>query len=166
MRKPLVGDILAGITATLRDAVLPALSDGAAQRQLKAALFSLGRLQRSWDRWPGYLNADNADMLATLQSVLSHSAMHPAARAAADELLQRLGLTQTGTLIGDIPSLGSLGELNDELQELVCATDTLIQQYKSAESVRFAPLAAQMEALYQRMIERELAAWASQSEAE
>lgn len=166
MRKPLVGDILAGITSTLRDSVLPALGDGAAQRQLKAALFSLGRLQRSWDRWPSYLSDDNADLRETLQTVLAAIATHPDARAAADELTLRLGVARAAGDSTRFPSLAALGESNDELQELACATDALVQHHKTAAPALFAPIGTQLEQLYQRMIDRELTAWASQSDAE
>lgn len=66
MFRPTAGELIAGIADSLRETVLPSVSGGAAQRQLKAALHALGRLQRSWDRLPRYLADDNADLQQTL----------------------------------------------------------------------------------------------------
>lgn len=66
MLRPTPGELLAGIRRALQDQVLPHLPDGAPARQLRAALHVLGRLERSWDLLPAYLQADNADLRHTL----------------------------------------------------------------------------------------------------
>lgn len=68
MLRPSPQDLLRGTCDQLEQQVLPELEAGAAQRQLKAALHLLRRLERSWDRLPAYLAEDNADIAATLGS--------------------------------------------------------------------------------------------------
>lgn len=70
MLTPTTGTLLRAVRTELTDQVLPELPDGAARRQLKAALHLLGRLERCWDRQAPYLEADNADLARTLDIVL------------------------------------------------------------------------------------------------
>lgn len=69
MLRPTPGELLAGVRRELREQVLPHVPDGAPARQLRAALHVLGRLERSWDLLPGYLEADNADLRHVLGEV-------------------------------------------------------------------------------------------------
>lgn len=72
MQRPNPGMLLQGLRESLAATVLPAVTDGAAMRQLKAALHLLGRLERSWDLAQSHLAADNADieqMLAAQPSI-------------------------------------------------------------------------------------------------
>lgn len=66
MQQPNPGLLLRGLRESLAATVLPTVTDGAAVRQLKAALHLLGRLERSWDLAPGHLAADNADIAQVL----------------------------------------------------------------------------------------------------
>src|ERR1700733_16107204 len=70
MLRPTTGELLAGLSASLRQSVLTALPPGDAQRQVKAALHALDRLQRTWDLALPHLRTDNADMRETLQGIL------------------------------------------------------------------------------------------------
>jgi hypothetical protein len=71
---PTTGMLLRALRAELSAQVLPELPDGAARRQLKAALHILGRMERSWDRQAPYLEADNADLAQTMGAVLDELA--------------------------------------------------------------------------------------------
>jgi hypothetical protein len=66
MVKPTPGDLLSGIHRELRAQVLPALPDGSAARQLRAALHALELVARTWDLQLPYTEADNADLEQTL----------------------------------------------------------------------------------------------------
>lgn len=71
MLKPTITELLGGVRRGLTEDVLPEVSDGGAARQLRAALHILGRLERSWDRMPAYLAADNDDIAASLNIALA-----------------------------------------------------------------------------------------------
>ncbi len=70
MLLPSTGDLLHGLRQSLKQTVLPEVPDGAASRQLKAALHLLGRLERSWDLAGAHLAQDNADIEAVLGELL------------------------------------------------------------------------------------------------
>ena len=48
MLKPTLGELVGNISRSLREDVLGEVPRGAAQRQLKAALHALDRVERSW----------------------------------------------------------------------------------------------------------------------
>jgi hypothetical protein len=60
--RPSTGQLLAGLRDSLSRGVLPALPEGDAHSQLKAALHLLGRLEKSWDLAHRHIAEDNADM--------------------------------------------------------------------------------------------------------
>jgi hypothetical protein len=62
MLRPSVGELLAGLRASLTNGVLPSFPKGDAQSQLKAAIHLLGRLEKSWDLAHSHIARDNADM--------------------------------------------------------------------------------------------------------
>ena len=66
MQRPSPGMLLRGLRESLAATVLPAVTDGTAVRQLKAALHLIGRLERSWDLAHAHLTQDNADIEAVL----------------------------------------------------------------------------------------------------
>lgn len=171
MLKPTAGELLAGISTGLRRSVLTALPPGEAQRQLKAALHVLDRLQRSWDLLPPYLESDNADLRATLQDVLALAAQRrlgalPAPIAsiagklaqAPDDRVEPLPGTSAPVAGINARSLASAAAINDELQSMVV---TLAQWLGEPAQLEDSVLAAQrgvLNGLYRRMIERELEA--------
>lgn len=69
MLRPTPGELIAGVRRELRDQVLPHVPSGEPARQLRAALHLFGRLERSWDLLPGYLQADNADLRHSLTAL-------------------------------------------------------------------------------------------------
>lgn len=73
MLRPSPGDLLRGLREGLKSSVLPALPKGVAQRQLKAALHLLDRLERSWDLMGAHLAADNRDIETTLGAIADAS---------------------------------------------------------------------------------------------
>jgi uncharacterized coiled-coil protein SlyX len=175
MHKPTVGVLLAGIADGLRESVMPAVAGGAAQRQLRAILHSLGRLQRSWDRWPAYLAADNEDLRATLEAALAGlTAASAPLPAELQALCQRLKtLTPEAYAQAQVPgindpALATASALNEAFQALLAALDTWLRAPAQAGlSAGVIQTQTQgLDGLYRRMIERELQAWASQSEAD
>jgi hypothetical protein len=169
--KPTPGELLAAVSAGLRHSVLVALPPGEAQRQLKAALHVLDRLQRCWDLLPPYLESDNADLRVTLQEVLTLLTRHrsdplpPPIASIAEKLAQlsadnvtatpRQGAAVRGL---NALSLTSAAATNDELQSMVV---TLARWFGEPGQLADSVLAAQrsvLNGLYRRMIERELEA--------
>lgn len=114
MLEPKPADLLEGVIDALRESVLPALPPGAAQRQLRAALHALGRLQRSWDRIPDYRNADIEDMRATLESMSTE----PLRDDLTHQELQQL-LVEIDTVLRDRsdPQARALDELYERMNE-------------------------------------------------
>lgn len=62
MIDPSTGTLLGYLRRALQETVLPAVTDTAAQKQLKAGIHLLGRLHKTWDLWPEYLSRDNQDI--------------------------------------------------------------------------------------------------------
>jgi hypothetical protein len=164
MLKPTVGELLSGIVASLRETVLPSVTNGAAKRQLKAALHALGRLEKSWDQWPACIAADNADMLETLErslgDLVDSSATVLPALTALELRVKAIKPNPLARVRGvNDPSLAAAADLNDRLQGLVADFSAWIESPDHAAPavcVQRAGLAA----LYQRMVERELLAFA------
>jgi predicted metal-dependent hydrolase len=75
--EPSAGALLHGVRVELTAQVLPALPEGAARRQLKAALHTLRRLERCWDRQRTYLVTDNAYLLTVIDALLKMLAADP-----------------------------------------------------------------------------------------
>lgn len=165
MLRPSVGELLRGVSAALRESVLPALPSGAAQRQLKAALHLLGRLERSWDRLPGYLEQDNADMRDTMRAVLDALAAAgteiPAAIAALPDGVPRAEEVRAcadAALIAD-DALAMLAATHIELQRGLTKLESWLRDAGAeGDDDRDAPLRG----LYRRMIEREMSAWSTE----
>lgn len=125
MLTPTAGTLLRAVRIELADQVLPELPDGAARRQLKAALHLLGRVERCWDRQASYLEADNADLAHTLDIVLGELVDAPDATG-----YRQLRARLTQTLIDPRPApvanrgvtdpgLRRLMSVNYALQEIV-----------------------------------------------
>ena len=169
MFRPTAGELIAGIADSLRETVLPSVSGGAAQRQLKAALHALGRLQRSWDRLPRYLADDNADLQQTLDSTLTTliAELQPLAPAVADLRARLLaqGAADAPPLPGiNDPALARAGRTNEALQALLADLDHWLRQPTQRAQAPCARALQTLESLYRRMVERELTAWATQAD--
>ncbi|ABE36206.1 hypothetical protein Bxe_C0283 [Paraburkholderia xenovorans LB400] len=153
----------------LRQSVLPAVTGGAAQRQLKATLHALGRLQRSWDRWPAYLAEDNADVRRTLESVLPDlQAAAPASAASLAAIARQLETQAPGPAVQvrgvNDPALAAACVLNEALHAVLASLEEWLRTPdQGAPAAREHALQILGE-LYGRMAERELRAWAVQAE--
>jgi hypothetical protein len=90
MHSPSAPELLRGVSTQLQSAVLPAVQDPAAQRQLKAALHILRRLERSGSRMQQYLRADILDISGFLGEPKPQIGLDTDLRALHDELEQRL----------------------------------------------------------------------------
>lgn len=72
MLQPNPGMLLKTLRNGLKSEVLPALErDGPAGRQLRASLYLLTRLERSWDLYHQHVYADNKDLERTLRATLN-----------------------------------------------------------------------------------------------
>jgi hypothetical protein len=166
MLRPSPGELLGGICASLRRSVLPALPPGDSQRQLRAALHALERLQRCWDLLPECLAADIADMRATLQEIVTAARQAPGgeppalSKVAAD-------IEGAGAAHGaDMPDAIELPGIHDAamaaaarthaaLQALVAEADRCLRVSATTSGGHASQLEA-LDRLYQRMTEREL----------
>jgi len=132
MLLPSTGELLHGLRQSLKQTVLPEVPGGAAARQLKAALHLLGRLERSWDLAGVHLAEDNADIEAVLGALLPESG--------AQSLEARLSQVQTD------PPRG----FNDEALRAAATRNLALHAI-----VADLPDCAQLQALRQRMVERD-----------
>jgi hypothetical protein len=164
MLTPTTGTLLRAVRIELTDQVLPELPDGAARRQLKAALHILGRLERCWDRQAPYLEADNADLAHTLDIVLGELVDAPDATGYRQ---LRARLTQTGidpplTPVVDRgvtdPGLRRLMSVNYGLQEILVGLGAALRadRQTSAPARRRADDA--LAGLHRRLLNRAAAA--------
>jgi len=169
MLRPTVGDLLKGINASLRQSVLPSIGPGAAQRQLKAALHALGRLEKSWDLLPAYLAEDNADMHRCLETILNAlkraGVQLPASVALQRETLAKLPESQELPISGfNDRALAIQGALNASLQALIVELDRWLRA-PSQMAIEIVPeQTLVLDQLYGRMVDRELRAWATESQ--
>ncbi|CAN5201448.1 hypothetical protein BH09ACT10_BH09ACT10_08310 [soil metagenome] len=75
MLRPTPGELLLGIQRELKSQVLPELPAGAAARQLRAALYALEQVARTWDLQATYAAADNEDLEKTIAALASMSSL-------------------------------------------------------------------------------------------
>lgn len=150
MIKPDTDDLLAGIIAAVEADVLPALPEGGPRRQLRSALHTLSRVQRSWGRLGPYLLADGEDIRATLEGVLRTLA------AGGDPGARRLA----AKLPAAAPGPGRpAAAWEAELEELLAAVDAHVRLSPAPDpAARDAALGPLFE-LYRRMLARQDSAW-------
>jgi hypothetical protein len=163
--RPAPGELLRGIREALRESVLPALPAGAAQRQLKAALHALARLERSWDRYSTCLREDNADMRASGRAILQAAQN---CGGAFDDLRAVFEAGLPAPLaefagIGD-PELRQAAADNLQLQQALVALDERIRSL--APGADCPQPQALLAALYRRMALRERKASAVEAQDE
>lgn len=150
MHRPEPADLLAGVADVLRESVLVELDDGAARRQLKAALQIVERVGRSTDRLPAYLVEDAGDVLRTLAALeLNDAALRDRIDAAGVEH-ERIVRAGWGA---PVPELRAVHET---LQR--CVIDAERWASAGTSPARTAAGVA-LRALYLRMLRREALAW-------
>jgi hypothetical protein len=141
MHAPDHSELLLGVADVLREAVLVELDDGAARRQLKAALHIIERVGRSVHRTPGYLVADIDDMLRTLRAVVPTGA--PLGPQVDDAAAARQAIETQGWST----PFEDLVRLHDRLQGLVVALAGATPEHPDADR--------ELAGLYRRMLDRE-----------
>ena len=160
MLRPAPDELLRGVAAQLETQVLPHLSSGAAQRQLKASLHILRRLERCWDRAPSSLAADCEDMWQTLDRLQCENPKLLGDK----ELRSRLaGATRRRAQLdaqGWRAPLSDLAALHLELQR--CVTD--VDRRQRAQPGADPAVDGALHELYRRMLEREAFAWGTEAE--
>jgi hypothetical protein len=154
MARPSVSELLAGVCAGLEGSVAPALPDGAAARQLRAALTLLRRLERSWDRWTPYLAEDIQDMRESLRDIaMGFGSGTGAAAQAAQATLQRLSSAEVRPEIAfPFPD----ERTHVELRACIAALESSIRRDTEVDSEVRAQALALFANLHRRMLTREL----------
>lgn len=159
------GELLGGISRSLRETVLPELPAGAEARQLRAALQALERVQRTWDLLPGGLMDDNVDIESTIAAILaslgSESAEVNAALAAADQSFEGDAAQSPATWGVHAPTLSDLMLINLRLQGRLVALDAWLRTADEKQPNQYGLMCRMIDALYGRMVDRELATWGS-----
>ena len=136
-------------------------------RQLRAAIQLLQRLELSWDRLPTYLAEDNDDIRSVLNQVFAAKIELPASSAGQwNELKQRYPAQNSASVdaaakIRD-PFTASLASINMTLQQLLGEVDTFLRDESNATREARAECLGLLDALYPRMVDRELTAWGTQ----
>lgn len=153
MLSPNPGNLLGNLRRILKDKVLSALPAGAAQRQLKAALHLLGRLEKSWDLMPFYLQADNQDIEAVLAGIAQDL---PAADPLQGRVMVGLSSEPPANLPEGVncPDLARLVNRNQALQELLNEVQRAQMSPDQAELAKAS--SEQLAQLYRRMTARQL----------
>jgi hypothetical protein len=169
MIRPTIGEVLLGITDGLRHSVLPALEPGAAQRQLKAALHALGRLQKSWDLMPAYIAADNDDLRPTLRTTIA--ALEPVGLPRT--LVERFNSVVDASVAGgdrqepiacvNDAATTALAQENLHLQGVLASLDEWLDVLPPPDHPAVVEQRRCLRLLHGRMVDRELAAWAVKS---
>jgi hypothetical protein len=146
MHEPTQAALLRGVIGALEDEVVPALEPGAAQRQLKAALVILRRLERAADFEGAYLEADAADTAETLRRILGEAPEDGAAALAA-----RLAAIWDQRAPVSEPAVARARDAL--LQELAIDVEAYVNAHGDPEG------RAELRRLHRRMLERQDRAW-------
>jgi len=156
--KPSIGDLLAGVAASLREAVLPEIPAGPTRRQIQVAISIIRRASRAWERVGPYLYADNKDIEATLRHV---SALLKRAKSD-DASLKLLGqkmltaLDPRGGAEMEYPSPAALSARNVELQGLLVELQETLHTPSARDFAERTEIVGMLRALFRRMLAREL----------
>ena len=158
MTKPSIGDLLAGVASSLREAVLPEIPAGPVRRQIQVAVSIVRRASRAWDKIGPYLYADNRDIEGTLRQI---SALLDRAKSD-DARLKLLGQKMQAALdrrddaVVEYPSPAALGVRNVELQELLVELQQALHAPPIHDFAGRAGILKVLRALFGRMMAREL----------
>ena len=119
MLLPNPGSLIHSLRSNLNDSVLPALAKGDAQRQLKAALHLLGRLEKSWDLYGQHVREDNKDIETTIAAIfekLSEAKASEIFKQLQNQLNQYEHVVESISGLND-PELADATHRNLQLQE-------------------------------------------------
>ena len=136
-------------------------------RQLRAAIQLLQRLELSWDRLPTYLAEDNDDIRSVLNQICTSTVKIAGSSTGQwNELKQRYASQKAGEAdpaakIRD-PFTSSLASINMSLQQLLGDVDVFLRDEDNVSAEARTESLALLDALYPRMVDRELTAWGTQ----
>jgi hypothetical protein len=156
--KPSIGDLLAAVASSLREAVLPEIPAGPVRRQLQVAISIIRRASRAWDKVGPYLYADNKDIEETLRQISALPDLARSDAAGLKSLGQKVqaALDRRGGAGGEYPSPAALGVRNVELQELLVELQQAVHAPPVRDFAGRAEILKMLRALLGRMVAREL----------
>lgn len=158
MLLPSPGDLLRGIRIGLAASVLPVVPKGVAERQLKAAVFILRRLERIWDLLPAHVDADNADVETVLGSVLTELVAAEGGEGYGD-LQGRLSALAGAELAPpsgfNDPALRARAARNRALHQILETVELRLRRNALLDPRIAAECHSALGALYRRMAERD-----------
>jgi len=156
--KPSIGDLLAGVAASLREAVLPEIPTGPTRRQIQVAISIIRRASRAWDKVGPYLYADNKDIEETLRLVSALLDLAKSDHADLKLLGQKMQavLDRRGDAGVEYPSPAALSVRNLELQKLLVELQEALHALPVREFAARADILKMLRALLGRMVAREL----------
>ena len=165
MTKPSIGDLLKGVATSLRESVLPELSSGPTRRQLQVAIAIIRRASLVWDKVAPYLYIDNQDIEKTVIEICALLERGQTKLEGIDPAALRRRLNATGGGEGgghiDYPPYAALAARNIGLQQLLVDLQQALHAPESQNAgaqarVDSEQVAAMLQALFRRMLEREL----------
>jgi hypothetical protein len=156
--KPSIGDLLAGVASSLREAVLPEIPAGPTRRQIQVAISIIRRASQAWDKVGPYLYLDNKDIEETLRHV---SALLDRAKSddAGLKLLGQKMLTALDRRSGaelEYPSPAALSARNVELQGLLVELQEALHAPSARNFAERTEILGMLRVLFRRMLAREL----------
>ncbi|MFA7554239.1 MAG: hypothetical protein WCY88_08315 [Spongiibacteraceae bacterium] len=157
MQLPNPGSLIGTLRANLKQSILPELKESGAQRQLKAALHLLGRLEKSWDLYAPQIIEDNLDIEQSLFTVLEQLKSEGVGDlfTAVSEGLSQLAQREVMPINGlNSPALILAAQHNMQLQQLVNDTQEIVDSVELTAPRRVA-IQTLLTELYQRMVRRD-----------
>ncbi len=147
MIRPKPPALLEGVAASFEVDVLPWLARGSvARRQLKAGIALLRRVAATWESFAPTLAADSRDIEATLRRIA------PELETVAEIPPALANFLAEGEL-GDGTDGDTVEATNERLQQLLVE----LQRALAERGPGLSPIERELQALYRRMTERELA---------
>jgi predicted nucleotidyltransferase component of viral defense system len=156
MLLPNPGSLIHSLHSSLKDDVLPTLEKGSAQRQLKATLHLLARLEKTWDLYGGHVVEDNKDIektLADMLDVLVEAGVGEQFKKLKSQLKKRHHVVEELSGLND-PSLIEASHRNLQLQECLQNFESVLVTAEIEETTREA-CADKLADLYRRMVARD-----------
>jgi hypothetical protein len=156
--KPSIGDLLAGVAASLREAVLPEIPAGPTRRQIQVAISIIRRASQAWDKVGPYLYADNKDIEETLRHVSALLDLAKSGDADLKLLGQRIqaALDRSSEADAEYPSPAVLSARNVELQGLLVELKEALHAPSARDFAERTQILGMLRALFRRMLAREL----------
>lgn len=157
MLLPNPGSLIHTLRGNLKDVVLPALDKGDAQRQLKASLHLLGRLEKSWDLYSQHVLQDNKDIQTTLTEILqqlSDAEVAEKFKKIKYQLNKHINIIEKIDGLND-PDLMKATHRNIQLQECLQNFESVLSNADIDEKVRLSCF-EKLTDLYRRMNMRDL----------